>query len=125
VKGSIYRTEKYDAKYSAANVKRDFEAAMAGMVQNFATAAQSQATMLLQVKQVCDGAGVSTIAYPFYLSFGRELWALTRRDISGESAAIAAALLVAKWKARGLDQKVLYAIRTDLFGINAPIPPGP
>jgi hypothetical protein len=43
------------------------------------------AAMELQVKQVCDGAGVATIQYPFYLCFGQEMWSLTRKDTSGES----------------------------------------
>jgi hypothetical protein len=35
--------------------------------------------MEIQVKQTCDASGVPTIQYPFYLNFGREIWALTRK----------------------------------------------
>jgi len=76
--------------------------------------------MELQVKQVCDGSGVPTIQYPFYLCFGREIWSLTRKETSGESLAKEAATLVAKWVARGLTQSVLQAIRSDVFNVGAP-----
>ena len=74
-------------------------------------------------RPVCDGAGVATIQYPFYLCFGREMWSLSRSDISGESLAKEAAVLIAKWKARGLTEAVLQGIRTDVFNVSAPIAP--
>ena len=61
--------------------------------------------------------------YPSYLAFGRSLWALGRKEISGESAAKEAKVLVDKWKARGLTEALLQAIRTDVFNIGAPIAP--
>jgi len=51
------------------------------------------------------------------------MWSLSRRDISGESLAIEAATLIAKWKARGLTEALLQAIRTDVFNVAAPIGP--
>jgi len=77
--------------------------------------------MEVQVRQVCNGAGVPTIQYPFYLNFGREMWALVRRGITGESLAVEAAVLIAKWVAQGLTQSVLQAIRTDVFNVSAPV----
>ena len=93
------------------------------MLEHMSAVLPLLAAMELQVKQVCDGAGVPTIAYPFYLCFGREMWKLTRQDISGESMALEAATLIAKWVARGLTQAVLQAIRTDVFNVAAPIGP--
>jgi hypothetical protein len=66
---------------------------------------------------------VPTIQYPFYLNFGREIWALTRKEVSGESLAQEAAVLVAKWTARGLTAPVLQAIRSEVFNVPAPIAP--
>ena len=74
------------------------------------------------VRAVLNAAGVSVILYPFYLSFGREMWKLTNR-ISGESAAQEAAILIAKWVARGLTLSVLESIRYDVFGVSAPAGP--
>ena len=74
------------------------------------------------VRGILNTAGVSVIQYPFYLSFGREMWKLTNR-IAGESAAIEAAVHIAKWVARGLTQSVLESIRFDVFGVSAPAGP--
>jgi len=93
------------------------------MLQHVTGVVPLLAAMELQVKQVCDGAGVATITYPFYLCFGRELWSLARREISGESLAIEAATFINKWKARGLTEALLQAIRTDVFNVAAPIGP--
>jgi hypothetical protein len=93
------------------------------MKENFGFTANDIVAMETQVRQVCNGAGVPTIQYPFYLCFGRELWALQRRGIAGESLAVEAAVLITKWTAQGLAEAVLQAIRTDVFDVAAPIAP--
>jgi hypothetical protein len=75
-----------------------------------------------QVKQVLDLEGVATTDYPFYLCYGRELWSLIRREMSGESLAKEAAVLLTKWKDRGFSQAVLETIRTGVFNIGPPTP---
>ena len=117
------RIDNWNTKYNLERVNAIFTEKRPKMLQNVASVAPLIAAMELQVKQVCDGAGVPTIQYPFYLCFGREMWALTRKDISGESLAQEAAILIAKWVARGLQQPVLQAIRTDVFNVAAPIAP--
>jgi hypothetical protein len=76
--------------------------------------------METQVKQVLDTEGVPTIDYPFYLGYGRELWKLTQREISGTSMQLEALVLLNKWVARGLTQSVLEAVRLQVFNISAP-----
>jgi hypothetical protein len=74
-----------------------------------------------QIKQTINAQGVHTSLYVPYLNFGRQLWKMTRpQEISGESAALAAQVLLEKWAARGLNPKVLAAIRTEVFGIAEP-----
>jgi hypothetical protein len=116
------RIANWDAKYDTTRIKATLDQKRASMLASVTAVYPMIAAMELQVKQVCDGAGVSVITYPFYLCFGREMWALSRKDISGESLAIEAALLIAKWKARGLTEAVLQAIRTDVFNVAAPLP---
>ena len=41
----------------------------------------------------------------------------------GALLAMEAAVLIAKWVARGLTQAVLQAIRTDVFNVAAPVAP--
>jgi hypothetical protein len=117
------RIRKYTAKFTVAGLTRDLTARETSMQANYAAAITSMAANDMAVKQVCDGAGVPTIQYPFYLAFGRELWKKARQGISGESLAIEAALLIAKWAARGMSIPILQAIRSDVFSVQAPIAP--
>jgi hypothetical protein len=117
------RIDNWNTKYNLERVNAILTEKRPKMLQNVTSVAPLIAAMELQVKQVCDGAGAPTIQYPFYLCFGREMWALTRKDISGESLAQEAAVLIAKWVARGLQQPLLQAIRTDVFNVAAPIAP--
>ena len=117
------RIAKWNAKFNTERVKATLDDMRPAMLANVTAVFPMITAMELQVKQVCDGAGVATIQYPFYLCFGREMWSLTRKDISGESLAKEAAVLVAKWKARGLTEAVLQAVRTDVFNVVAPIAP--
>jgi hypothetical protein len=117
------RIDNWNEKYNLERVNAILTAKRPTMLQNMSAVAPLIAAMELQVKQVCDGAGVPTIQYPFYLCFGREVWALTRKDVSGESLALEAAVLITKWTARGLQGPVLQAIRTDVFNVAAPVAP--
>jgi len=119
---STKRIANWNEKYNLERVNAILTEKRPTMLQNVSSVMPLIAAMELQVKQVCDGAGVPTIQYPFYLCFGREMWKLTRADISGESLALEAAVLVGKWKARGLTEAVLQAIRTDVFNVAAPLP---
>ncbi len=116
------RIDNWNTKYNLERVNAVLTEKRPTMLQNVGSVTPLITAMELQVKQVCDGVGVPTIQYPFYLCFGREMWALTRKDISGASLALEAATLIAKWKARGLTEAVLQAIRTDVFNV-APVAP--
>ena len=117
------RIANWDAKFDTTRIKATLDAKRPAMLASVTATYPMIAAMELQVKQVCDGAGVPTIQYPFYLCFGREMWALSRKDISGESLALEAAILVSKWTSRGLTAAVLQGIRTDVFNVSAPIAP--
>ena len=117
------RIEKWDAKFDTTNIKSTLDKMRPKMLEHVSATFTQIALMETQVKQVCDGAGVPTIQYPFYLCFGREIWSLSRKEISGESLAQEAARLIAKWVARGLQSPVLQAIRSDVFNVPAPIAP--
>jgi hypothetical protein len=117
------RIAKWNTKYNTERIKATLDEMRPAMLQKVTAVFPMITAMELQVKQVCDGAGVPTRDYPSYLAFGRSLWALGRKEISGESAAKEAAVQVAKWKARGLVEAVLQGIRTDVFNIAAPIGP--
>ena len=117
------RIAKWNVKYNTERIKATLDEMRPTMLANVTAVFPMITAMELQVKQVCDGAGVPTIQYPFYLCFGREIWALSRKEVSGESLAKEAATLIAKWKARGLNEALLQGIRTDVFNVSAPIAP--
>ena len=117
------RIANWDAGYDTAAIKAKVDKKRPDMLARVQSKFVALASMETQVKQTCDASGVPTIQYPFYLCFGRQMWSLQDREISGESLAIEAAVLVAKWVARGLSQPVLQAIRSEVFNVPAPIAP--
>jgi len=117
------RIAKWNAKFNTERIKGILDDMRPAMLANVTAVFPLITAMELQVKQTCDASGVPTIQYPFYLNFGREIWALTRKEVSGESLAQEAAVLIAKWVARGLTQPVLQAIRSEVFNVGAPIAP--
>ena len=117
------RIARWNAKYDTARIKATLDELRPAMLAAVTAVFPLLTAMELQVKQTCDASGVPTIQYPFYLNFGREIWALTRKEVSGESLCKEAKVLVDKWKARGLTEAVLQAIRTDVFNVVAPVAP--
>jgi len=119
----VKRLENWDQKYDLTRINAILTEKRPKMLEHMSSVVVALAAMEQQVKQTCDASGVSVIQYPYYLCFGREMWAMIRREMSGESAAQAAAVLIAKWVARGLTQSVLQAVRTQVFNVGAPIAP--
>ena len=115
------RINNYARKITPARTAGIVTKRVSDMKSNYGYVASEQVAVEARVRQVCNGAGVATIQIPFYLCFGREMWALSRRGVGGETLAIEAAVLITKWVAQGLTQAVLQAIRTDVFDVAAPI----
>jgi hypothetical protein len=117
------RIENWTAKVTPERTAEQVTPQLTSIKANAAFVMNDIVQMETQVRQVLNGAGVPFIMYPFYLNFGRELWSRIRKGMEGESLAIEAATLIAKWVARGLTQSVLQAVRTDVFNVAAPIAP--
>ena len=117
------RIDNWDEKFATDVIKTTLDKKRPKMLASFSAVTPMITAMELQVKQVCDLDGATVIQYPFYLCFGREMWAMIRKDISGEAAAVEAATLISKWVSRGLVQSVLQHIRTGVFNVSAPIAP--
>ncbi len=117
------RIARWNAKFNTERIKAILDDMRPDMYARVQAVFPLITSMEGQVKQVLDGQGVSIKDYPFYLDFGREIWHLQRIEVSGESLAIEAAVLIGKWQARGLSQSVLEAIRTQVFNVSAPVGP--
>ena len=117
------RIDNWDTKFNTERIKAILDEKRPAMLQHVQSVYVSIDQMETQVKQTVDAQGVATILYPFYLDFGREVWSLQQKGISGESLAIECATLIAKWVARGLGQSALETIRTTVFNVSAPAGP--
>ena len=118
----VKRIENWNTKYNLERVNAILTEKRPKMLEHVNAVFVSLAGMESQVKQVLDIAGASMIQYPFYLCFGREMWSLSQKEVSGNALAEEAATLIGKWVSRGLVQSVLETIRTQVFNIGAPTP---
>jgi hypothetical protein len=117
------RLEAWRIKATPERTKQVLEARHADMLRRY----EAQMTALYisesKVRQVLNQSGVHTSFYVPYLNYGRQLWKLSnQREISGDSFAMAAKVLLDKWAARGLNPDVLADIRTQVFDAVAPAP---
>jgi hypothetical protein len=111
----LKRFTSWNVKYNTERIKATLDDMRPDMQARYQAAMTRMFANDMKVKGVLNGKGVSTILYVPYLSFGRQLWKLTReQDIGGDSLQLAAEALRLKWKARGLDEEVLLAIQREV-----------
>jgi len=116
------RIEAWKAKTTPERTKQVLETRADAMQQRYEAVVAMLCAMETQVKTVLNAQGVHTSQYVPYLNYGRQLWKLSRqKEISGESFAMAAKVLLDKWAARGMNPTVLAAIRTEVFDIGEPL----
>jgi hypothetical protein len=113
------RIQNWDAGYDTAAIKAKVDKKRPEMLARVSAVFPQLASVELRVKQVLD----TIIQVPFYMSFGRELWSLSNKDINGETGSQEASVLIAKWTGRGLTQSVLENIRDGIFKIARPTTP--
>ena len=117
----VRRRANWEAKYDTERVKATLDAKRADMSARYLDAVTKLCSMETEVRTVLNASGVQTINYVPYLNFGRQLYKLTHgREISFESFALSAYVLLEKWAGRGLDRVLLAKIRTDVFNIGEP-----
>ena len=109
------RIAQYNAKTVPANVALVVTAQLPDMKSGFAANSTTLIEKETLIQNALNAAGIPTIQYPFYLNFGRELYSLDRRGISGTTYVIMAQSLFDKYLAYGLAQGTLLAIAADIF----------
>jgi hypothetical protein len=115
------RIAAWNAKTTPERTKQTLDLRHAEMQRRYAAVMADLVSAEGQIKQTLNAQGVHTSLYVPYLNYGRQLWKMVRQqEIDGESAAMAAQVLLDKWAARGLNPKVLAAIRTEVFNIVEP-----
>jgi hypothetical protein len=73
-----------------------------------------------RVRTVCFASGVSPIAVSGYCNFALQV-EKTRKRKHGRDLVVVVAALVERYMKLGLDRKVPEAIRTQVFGVVAPM----
>ncbi len=123
MKDATRRISRWRAKFTPARQAETLAVIYEDMARRYAAVTVELCSMETQVKQVLDQAKVHTNWYVSYLDFARQLFRLSRQqEISGNSLALAAQVLLERWAARGLNPDVLTTIRREVFNIG---PPGP
>ena len=118
---STRRAANWKVKYNLGRVKGTLDDMQDLMAARYAAAVANLVAMELDVKTVLNQSGAPTTMYVAYLDFGRQLYKLSRQqNISGESFAMAAKVLLDKWAVRGCDPAILAEIRTQVFNIGEP-----
>jgi hypothetical protein len=102
-------------------IKEDFVAKKPDMVSRMT----QRINDLYQIEQVVKGVlasedAVTVIQVAYYHDFAREIYAKQRTHIGGAQLNNDVALLLAKWKGRGLTEAVLIRVRNEVFSIPAP-----
>jgi len=112
------RSAKYNAKYDPTTVGLKVAARLPGMKSGFQAAIEALVPIEQQIQGILnDAEGVPIIQYPFYLSFGREIWGRTRRGIAGPTLDEVTQIMADKWVTWGLDCSILATIALNVFGI--------
>ena len=116
------RTAKWNLKYDPDRIQAITTAGKPTYLEHASATFNDIYAMEIAVKQVLNLAGVSVSDVADYLCFGREMWSKCKTH-SGETMAQEAAVLIAKWVARGLTLSVLETIRTGVFNVGPPAGP--
>ena len=107
------RAAKYGAKVDPDAIRSRFSALKSEMEEQITLVQQELASVESQVKQILADENVSTVFYPMYLSFGKELYGISRKHVGGTKT-LEGDICFAKWKARGLTAAILKSIGTAL-----------
>lgn len=106
MKSDVNRTVKYGQKYVAATVSLKVASQLQTMKAGFGDlggmADLYAKEVLIQGALNALTPSVPTIYYPYYLNFGREIWALTRKGIGGNALIDQAHSLKTKYVGYGL-----------------------
>jgi len=115
------RIENY-SRLNPTRVMEDFTAKKPDMITQETAIFAELEGIEEHVRGILSGETASTIQYPFYQAFAKEVWKLHRHYGGGNPVIDEVALLVYKWKTRGLTEAVLNKIRDEVFAIPAPTP---
>jgi len=117
MKTEAQQQDAYAAKTAPTTVGLKIASRLGGMKTGFEAAITLLVPKMQAIQGILNSLTVSTIQYPFYLNFGRELWALIARGIDGDSLESQAQMLHDKYEMYGLTSAHLIQIADTVFNI--------
>jgi hypothetical protein len=117
VKTEAQQQDAYSAKTAPTTVGLKIASRLGGMKTGFAASINLLVPKMQAIQGILNGLTVATIDYPFYLNFGRELWALINRGIDGDTLEAQAQMLHDKYEAYGLTSANLIQIADSVFNL--------
>jgi hypothetical protein len=115
-RSSVDREAAYEIKTKPDRVKQVSDDIRARALQRHSEKQELLATFELQAKDMIDKTGVSTPLYVAYLNYCREIWKKWN-TYSGKVLLKETDAVIAKWKARDLDEEILKSLRFDLITV--------
>lgn len=110
------RIDKHAANYAPTTVGLKVAAQLASMKAGFTAAAGPLNQVEFKIQGILNDTGSSNVMQiPFYLNFGRELWALSRKGFSGSIGLARATEMHARYVSYGLATVTLKRIALDIF----------
>lgn len=117
VRSATYRTSKYAAKMVGDVVKNRIDAQKDSMVEQITNRFAEMVAFEEACKNLLVGWGISTMLTPFYLSFARQCYSVTRKH-AGAIAVTEICIKANAWYERGLDLFYLETISNDVASVD-------
>ncbi len=106
----------YRVKTTPERVKQTSEAIRERSVQRHLDKQTALAAFEIQAKEAIDPTGVPSTLYVSYLNYCREIWKKSN-TYGGAVLKNETDALIAKWKARQLDEDILKKLRFELINV--------
>jgi hypothetical protein len=106
----------YAVKTTPERVKQTNESMREQALRHHSSKQAELAAFEIQAKKAIDPTGVPSTLYVSYLNFCREIWKKSN-TYGGAVLENEINAIIAKWKARHLDEDILKKLRMDLFSI--------
>lgn len=109
------RIDAHAANYATTTVGLKVAAQLASMKAGLGAATGQLVFIETKIQGILNDSGIAATQYPFYLNFGREMWALGFKGIHGPTLLARATGLHAKYVSYGLTTAIVKRIAKDVF----------
>jgi hypothetical protein len=120
-KSADERIANYETGLDPEHVKQMFERRKAGMIIRHTNRVTALAAMEDMVKSsLADEENVTTLLYPYYYDFARQVFKLHTKIPGGKAHDREVRILIDTWTSRELDERILVKIADEVLGVKVP-----